>query len=188
MQVRCASSGSDRRDADVHLSRRIAFDVDVELPHAIAIAFVRDVPATLREADFVDGVTVDAGGVVEASLVVNASMFGQRRLAFLSDLEPTPHGARLRGRHLDRSVGWARVDGEATVRARPIGSVLSYAFDVDIHLVLPEPERWGGRALLKMVEVTADRVLERLHAAFPSAIAAAAERYAVEEALVGATD
>lgn len=184
MRVRSASSGSVPRDAEVHLSRRIAFEVPVALAYDESIDFVRDVRASLAHADFVDDVEVDDRGTVTASLVVNASMFGQRRLPFVSDLEDTAQGARLRGRALEQSIGWARVDGSAVVRPTPSASVLAYTFDVDIHLVLPEPERWGGRALLKMVEVTADRVLVRLQEVLPDAIATAAAGYAVPDTLV----
>ena len=44
-----------------------------------------------------------------------------------------------------------------------------------MHLDLPEPEKWGGRALMKMVEYTADRMLERIAAQFPEAIERAAK-------------
>lgn len=51
---------------------------------------------------------------------------------------------------------------------------MGYDFDITIHLNLPEPEKWGGRALLKMIHFTAQRVLESIAADFPEAIQTAA--------------
>ena len=112
---------------------------------------------------------------VRARIPVNAALFGQQELAFESRLLPTPRGAVLRSvplKHL--RPGWAEVAGEAEVRPHPEGSHVSYRFDIAIHLHLPEPERWGGRALLKMIHFTAERVLESITAEFPGAVQAAA--------------
>jgi hypothetical protein len=111
---------------------------------------------------------------------VNAAFLGQRALPFESELVVTEAGARLVGRPLDPDgPGWAEVDGEAEVSARAAGgrtggARVRYRFDVRVHLRLPEPERWGGRALLHMIEFTARAVLERVTAQFPAAIEAAA--------------
>ena len=90
---------------------------------------------------------------------------------------PTPSGARLEGLDLTDRPGWARVSGEATVVQVPEGCRLDYRFEIEIHLAVPEAERWGGRALLKMIEVTADRVLGRVTTAFPDAVRSAARAY-----------
>ena len=112
---------------------------------------------------------------VRARIPVNAALFGQQELAFESRLLPTPRGAVLRSVPLEHlRPGWAEVAGEAEVRPHPGGSHVSYRFDIAIHLHLPEPERWGGRALLKMIHFTAERVLESITAEFPGAVQAAA--------------
>lgn len=168
------------------LSHSVTFTFDLALPRALAVAFVRDVEQSLARADFLEDLRVEPegeGARVRASLPVNAAMFGQQRLRFESRLEPTPRGARLEGRPLpEERPGWARVSGEAEVAALPSGSRVEYRFDIAIHLALPEPERWGGRALLRMVEYTAEQVLRRVTAQFPEAVQRAARE--VEAAYV----
>ncbi|MFN2321500.1 MAG: DUF3809 family protein [Trueperaceae bacterium] len=165
------------------LEHQVVFDFDVALPRDEALAFVRDVPRSLANATFLEALTVVPGEpeVVRAALPVNAAFLGQRSLPFESELVVTDAGARLIGRPLDPDgPGWAEVDGEAEVATHPgsgrsaPASRVRYQFDVRVHLRLPEPERWGGRALLHMIEFTARSVLERVTAQFPAAIQAAA--------------
>lgn len=165
------------------LQHRVEFDLELALPRGAALAFVRDVPRSLARASFLEALTVVPGHpeLVRAALPVNAAFLGQRSLPFESELRVTEAGARLIGRPLDpEGPGWAEVDGEAEVEplaAAGPGSHASrvrYRFDVRVHLRLPEPERWGGRALLHMIEFTARSVLERVTAQFPAAIEAAA--------------
>ncbi|MDZ7800678.1 MAG: DUF3809 family protein [Trueperaceae bacterium] len=152
----------------------VSFDLPVALSRTESVAFVRDVEHSLAYADFLSDLHVGPGGVVRAELPVNASLFGQRRLRFESRLEPTVHGARLVGLPLDERPGWARVSGEAEVMPHPDGSLLRYRFEIEIHLAVPEPERWGGRALVKMIRLTAEQVLARVSARFPGAVQRAA--------------
>ncbi|NBC95870.1 MAG: DUF3809 domain-containing protein [Deinococcus-Thermus bacterium] len=161
----------------VRLTRQVAFDVPSSLDRGTAVAFVRDAARSLSHADFLSELRHDEDGLVSAELPVNAALFGQQRLRFHSRLDTTPTGARLDGLALDDAPGWARVSGEARVVPLPNGSRLDYRFDIEIHLALPEPERWGGRALVKMIEVTADRVLQRVCERFPAAVRAAARAY-----------
>jgi hypothetical protein len=138
---------------------------------------VRDVPLSLSRAAFIRSLQMQPGNpaTVIATLPVNAALFGQRLLPFSSTLHPTPKGAKLVSQALDApGPGWARVDGEAHVEPTPGGSRVRYQFNVRVHIRLPEPERWGGQALLSMIEYTAKTVLERVTASFPDALRAAA--------------
>jgi hypothetical protein len=157
------------------LEHEVAFDLNLNLPPDRALAFVRDVPLSLSRADFLRSLRVE-DGVVYATLPVNAALFGQRLLPFESALVTTRDGAQLLGRPLEHDgPGWAWVDGEAHVGpGANEGSRVHYRFRVKVHLRLPEAERWGGQALLRMIGYTAQTVLERVTAAFPAAIEAAA--------------
>lgn len=161
----------------MELGHRISFTFDLALSRDAAVRFVRDVKTSLSRADFLEGLTVEDAPEprIYASIPVNAALFGQQRLPFESVLVPTPQGAQLRALPLiDVRPGWAEVAGEAHVDTAPGGSRVTYTFDIAIQLELPEPERWGGRALLKMIEFTAGKVLERVCAQFPEAVQAAA--------------
>lgn len=161
----------------MRLTHHVTFDFDLALDAPTAIAFVRDAERSLSCAPFLHDLRTTPAGEVQAALPVNASLFGQQCLRFRSRVDPTPQGARLIGLGLDDVPGWARVSGEAQVSPQPGGSRVDYRFDIEIHLALPEPERWGGRALTKMIAVTAERVLQRISAQFPSAVGAAAREY-----------
>lgn len=168
------------------LSHEVSFGLALALPPEEARAFVRDVPRSLSRASFLADLQVVASAppVVTATLPVNAALFGQRELPFRSALHLTDAGARLRGLPLEPDgPGWAEVSGEARVRpADAGGSLVDYHFALTIHLDLPEPEKWGGRALLKMIEFTARSVLENVMGQFPAAIRAAAARVEVDRA------
>ena len=159
------------------LDHQVDFDLELKLAPAAALDFVRDVPRSLAHADFLRSLRLEGRDpvVVAAELPVNAALFGQRLLPFRSALEATPRGARLVGLPLDHDgPGWALVDGDADVEPAAGGARVRYRFHVRVHLRLPEAERWGGQALLRMIEYTAQTVLERVTAAFPAALAAAA--------------
>lgn len=166
----------------------VRFDVDVRLPADVALAFVRDVRASLARASFLRDLEVGSpsgGGIgtVTATLPVNAALFGQRDLPFRSRLFATPDGARLEGLPIHAAgPGWAQVSGTAAVSRHDGGSRLAYAFDIRVHVALPEPERWGGQALTKMIAYTASTVLTRVTDAFPAAVAEAAADYAIRRA------
>ncbi len=159
----------------------VRFELDVGLPEVEAIGFVRDVSSSLARARFLRDLEVTPGeagesAVVTATLPVNAALFGQRDLPFRSLLHVEPDGARLEGLPLEvAGPGWARVSGRARVTPQGAGSRLDYAFDIRVNVTLPEPERWGGRALTKMIAYTANAVLARVTEAFPAAVEAAAE-------------
>lgn len=163
----------------MRLGHSVRFDFDISLSSAAAKAFVRDVRTSLSQASFLEALEVDDGPPIEieATIPVNAALFGQQKLPFRSRLTPTAAGAVLSGLPLDSvRPGWAEVSGEAKVTPLPTGSRVEYRFDIAIHLALPEPDRWGGRALLKMIEYTAATVLERVIARFPDAIQEAARQ------------
>lgn len=165
------------------IRRNVVFEVPSALDCSSAVTFVRDVERSLAAADFLTALARNDDGVVTAQLPVNAALFGQQRLRFRSRIVPTPSGGRLEGQDLDDVPGWARVSGEASVVPQPDGCRIDYRFDIEIHLSVPEAERWGGRALTRMIEVTADRVLARIAERFPHAVRESARAY---EALVAA--
>ncbi|ADI14312.1 DUF3809 domain-containing protein [Truepera radiovictrix] len=157
------------------------FDLALRLPDAVA--FVQDVRTSLCKASFLHDMQVTQVGElqhVRASIPINAALFGQRELSFESVAKPEPRGATLSPLPFSEPrLGWAEVAGRAAVSPLPSGSRVTYDFDITIHLDLPEPEKWGGRALLKMIHFTAQRVLESIAAEFPRAVQmAAAERVA----------
>jgi hypothetical protein len=161
----------------VILDHAISFEVPIEATPDDAVAFVRDVPRSLAEARFLRGLRVLHGAtvVVEASLPINAALFGQRELPFRSMLSHTPHGARLEALPLEGAArGWAEVGGEAIVTPVGDGSLIRYDLTITVHVALPEADRWGTRALTKMIEYTASTILASVAAAFPAAVARAA--------------
>ena len=169
------------------IAHTVHFTFDLGLTPAAAVAFVRDVPRSLAYAAFIRDMEVfEVGNLqhVRAVLPVNAAFFGQQELTFESTLEPTAKGAELSPLPLSEPhLGWAEVAGNADVQPLPNGSRVVYNFDITIHLNLPEPEKWGGRALLKMIHFTAQRVLENIAADFPEAVQrAAAETEAAYQA------
>lgn len=161
----------------MRLTHEVAFDFALALDRPTAIAFVRDPMRSLSHAEFLHALQMEEDGSVTAELPVNAALFGQRRLRFRSRVQPTPNGARLIACDVDGAASWARVSGDARVMPQPEGSRVDYRFAIEIHLALPEPERWGGMALTKMIELTADRVLQRISARFPGAVREAARAY-----------
>lgn len=159
----------------MQLSHSVSFHFDLILPQAEAICFVQDAKASLKNASFIEDLRVK-DNLVSASIPVNAALFGQQLLAFESQLEPSPKGARLLAQKLaTEQPGWAEVAGEAVVYPRPKGSHVSYTFDITIHLHLPKAEKWGAKALTKMIEFTAQKVLESITSQFPKAVQAAAQ-------------
>lgn len=164
------------------LQHEVSFVLDLDLPPEAGRAFVRDVPRSLSQATFLADLQVVEGQaaqgvpkVVTATLPVNAALFGQRELPFRSALTFTEEGARLRGLPLDPDgPGWAEVSGDARVLPSARGCQVEYHFSIAIHLELPAPEKWGGRALLSMIEFTARNVLQQVMARFPAAVRSAA--------------
>ncbi len=169
------------------IAHAVHFTIDLALAPAEAVEFVRDVRRSLAKAAFIRDMEVFRAGElthVRAVLPVNAAFFGEQELMFESVLSEAARGALLSPLPLSESrLGWAEVAGRAEVQPLPSGSRVFYDFDITIHLNLPEPEKWGGRALLKMIHFTAQRVLENIAADFPTAVqAAAAETEAAYQA------
>lgn len=175
------------------IAHAIHFSFDLALEPQAAVAFVQDVATSLSQAAFIRNMQVSQIGAqggyeqnpqhdlqhdlqhVRASIPINAALFGQQELSFESVVTPTPRGATLSPLPFSEPrLGWAEVAGRAEVNPLPSGSRVLYDFDITIHLDLPEPEKWGGRALLKMIHFTAQRVLESIAAEFPGAVQAAA--------------
>jgi hypothetical protein len=157
------------------LSHAVDFHFDLILSQVAAVNFVQDAKTSLSKASFIEDMQV-ADNIVTASLPVNAALFGQQVLNFKSRLISTLRGARLEPLALETNhIGWAEVAGEAIVKPLPKGSEVRYHFDITIHLRLPKAERWGGKALTKMIEFTANRVLEHVTSSFPGAVQEAAK-------------
>lgn len=160
------------------LSHEIRFSVPVDLPPDRAIAFVRDVTRSLREADFLAELQVVSASdpIVSAAIPVSAALFGQRELPFRSALHHMDKGARLVP--IDFAYdgpGWADVAGVAEVSPAGTGSLLDYTFHITVHVRLPESEHWGAQALKKMIEYTAKTVLHKVMNRLPAAVSAAAQ-------------
>jgi carbon monoxide dehydrogenase subunit G len=165
------------------LSHEILFSLPVDLDPARAIEFVRDVPRSLRTADFLAELQVvtSTPPVVSAAIPVSAALFGQRELPFRSQLHRTEAGAKLVPIEFDYDgPGWAHVAGEATVTPAGKGSRLDYTFHITVHVRLPESDHWGAQALVKMIEYTARTVLQKVMNRLPTAVAAAAGLEAAE--------
>jgi hypothetical protein len=164
----------------MQLTHTVDFTFSLALSQAAAVEFVRDAKHSLSKASFIENLEQHEG-IVTASLPVNAALFGQQVLHFRSRVLPTPKGARLEPLPLETDqVGWAEVAGEASVKPLPQGSQVTYHFDITIHLRLPKAEKWGGKALTRMIEFTAKHVLETITSGFPVAVQAAAKE--VEQA------
>ena len=158
------------------LSHHIDFDFLLNLPEQTAIEFVRDVEVSLSRASFINNLTVNTDNLIEADIPVNAALFGQQNLEFKSHLVNVEHGARLEPIDINTNApGWAKVAGHSVVSSAKKGSRVEYRFDITIMLNLPKAEKWGGKALTKMIEFTAQKVLERICSSFPSAVQEAAK-------------
>ena len=161
------------------ITHAVHFAFDLSLAQREAVAFVQDAQQSLSKASFIRNLEVSQASAgeqrVEASIPINAALFGQHDLSFESVLVPNARGARLEPRTPNTpKMGWAEVAGDAEVRPLPSGSHVEYHFDITIHLDLPQPEKWGGQALTKMIHFTAQRVLEGVAAEFPKAVQDAA--------------
>jgi len=159
------------------LTHEVSFSLLSPMTLAEAKAFVVDVPASLRYADFLAELQVLVGDlpVVCAAIPVSAAMFGQRELPFRSELHLTHDGARLVPIGIEpNGPGWAEVAGEARVSEEGRQRRLDYSFQVTVHLRLPPAERWGTQALVRMIEFTATSVLRKITAQLPAAVSRAA--------------
>ena len=166
------------------ISNVVHFEFELALGLETAVRFVQDVQQSLSKASFIHDMQLwhDSGQQhLRASIAVNAALFGQHDLSFESIVHPEAQGAWLEPQVLsEKALGWAEVGGRARVQGLAQGSHVSYDFDITIHLDLPEPEKWGGRALLKMIHFTAERVLSTITEAFPAAVQEAADAFEAE--------
>lgn len=164
-------------DEPLRFTHAISFQLQLALSALQALEFVRDVPRSLRYAEFITDLDLEPGKppLVSASLPVSAALFGRRDLPFTSELHHHTSGASLRPLPLvTESRGWAELAGDVEVTAAGAGSQVDYRFDVTVHLRLPSADRWGTRALTKMIELTAVSLLRSLMVRFPAAIERAA--------------
>lgn len=162
------------------LTEGLKFGFSTHLSEADALEFVRDVQRSLAGAHLADSLRLSGGSpeLVSASLPVNTPLFGRRELPFVSELHLTPDGARLVPTATETAGrGWAEVGGEARVAPHAAGSHIDYALDLTIHLQLPDADRWGTKALTKMIELTASSVLRQLSERLRSSVEAAAGAY-----------
>lgn len=162
------------------LTENLVFGFSCQLNQEAALAFVRDVERSLAAAHLLDGLKVQPGSppLVSANLPVNTPLFGRRELPFVSELHFTPEGAMLVPTESSpEGRGWAEVGGEARVAPDATGSRIDYALDLTIHLDLPEADRWGTKALTKMIELTAGSVLRQISERLRSSVEEAARPY-----------
>jgi hypothetical protein len=158
----------------MQLTHAVDFTFSLALSQVAAVDFVRDAKTSLSKASFIENLD-QQDNIVTASLPVNAALFGQQVLHFRSRVVPTIKGARLEPLTLETDqIGWAEVAGDAIVKPLPQGSQVTYHFDITIHLLLPKAEKWGGKALTRMIEFTAKHVLETVTSGFPTAVQDAA--------------
>lgn len=161
----------------VSFAHASSFRLQLPLNRLQALEFVRDVPRSLRYAEFLTDLRLEPGEppLVSAALPVSAALFGRHDLPFASELHHQLAGASLRPLPLTtQSRGWAELGGEVEVATAGSGSRVDYSFDVTVHLRLPAADRWGTRALTKMIELTAASLLQKLMVRFPAAIERAA--------------
>jgi len=161
------------------LTENLEFAFASPLVEAAALAFVRDVELSLASSHLLEGLEVTGGQpqLVRASLPVNTPLFGRRELPFVSELHHTATGAVLvPAPAASDGRGWAEVGGEARVTPNGAGSHVAYALNLTIYLRLPEADRWGTRALTKMIEMTAGSVLRQLSERLKGSVEQAAQR------------
>lgn len=164
----------------MELSYPFSFSVELECGSEDALAFVRDVAASLRYAEVLSDLQVLAGDpkVMSASLPVSAALFGQHELPFKSALRATPDGATLEPLSVvARGPGSAEVAGTARVSESAGGSQVDYSFVITVRLRLPDGGKWGEKALLKLVNLTAQSVLRSVASRLEPAVARAAAEY-----------
>ncbi|HWG85115.1 MAG TPA: DUF3809 domain-containing protein [Deinococcales bacterium] len=154
---------------------RLEVERDFTFPYpgdsGAATDFLRDVRRSLARVPFIRNLSVE-GDHVTADLAVDVPFLGEQLLDFSSRLVPQDGGADLVAEQRSGRA-WAEVSGSG--RATPQGerASISYHLRVVVHLELPAPEKWGGRAFSRMAEATAARTLERVAEDFPAGVMAA---------------
>ncbi len=166
--------------AGIALTERLEFTVATPMAHATALEFVRRAELSLAAANVLEDVHVQPGPptLLSAYLPISTPLFGRRRLRFVSELVETAAGAALVATEpVTGAQAWADVGGEAVVTPSAAGSDLRYVFDMTVHLDIPDADRWGTKALTRMIELTAGTVLRSLAARLRAGIQTAAATY-----------
>lgn len=164
----------------MELSYPFSFVVSIAADEEQAREFVRNVQCSLRYAEVLKELRLsdDEPQVISAALPVSVALFGQHALPFASALHHTERGARLEPLPVTTTgPGTAEIGGTASVRAATGGSEVDYAFVIRIKLDLPEGGKWGEKALLKMVRLTALAVVRSVAAGLQPAVARAAAEF-----------
>ncbi len=103
------------------------------------------------------------GAFLLGRLCGEAFLFGEVCFPFKSRLTP---GERVRLTPIPLTEDfWAELEGTGEAGE----GRLSYRGRLVLHARLPEGEKWGGRALRRMVEAALERTLKRALAALPEA-------------------
>ncbi|GGJ56223.1 DUF3809 domain-containing protein [Deinococcus roseus] len=129
-----------------------------------ALNFIQDPHQSLAKVKFIRDLHI-VDGKVRAKFAVNVPMLGEQLIPFQSIIHPTEDGATLESTQLDKPA-WAEVSGKARLE----GSDLHYDLEVTVHFEIPEAQKWGGNAFLKMVEATAKQTLDKVSKEFPRAL------------------
>lgn len=102
-----------------------SFQLSLALDALEALEFVRDVPRSLRYAEFITDLRLQPGdpALISAALPVNAALFGRQELPFSSELRHRTSGASLRPIQLATSRrGWAEPKTMEATLTMVIGS------------------------------------------------------------------
>ncbi|WP_034343520.1 DUF3809 domain-containing protein [Deinococcus misasensis] len=135
---------------------------------ADALNFIQDPHQSLAKVKFIRDLHI-VDGKVRAKFAVNVPMLGEQLIPFQSIIHPTEKGATLEATPLDKAA-WAEVSGTAHLE----GQDMTYELHVTVHFEIPEAQKWGGNAFLKMVEATAKQTLDKVSKEFPKALKDAA--------------
>ncbi len=133
------------------------------------IAYLQAPQLGLNEVSFIRNLEIlETNGqkTVKAELHFSVPMLGELVFPFQSRLEPTAQGAKLHAMTLPGKT-WAGISGVGSA----LPGELHYSLEVDIHIDMPAGEKWGGMAFRKMVDLTAQKSLERVGQEFPKGIA-----------------
>jgi hypothetical protein len=156
---------------------KLSFQEKFQIPssHSLerTVFYLQSPQLSLSEVSFIRNLEVleevTESGVqktVKAELLFAVPMLGELVFPFQSRLEPTAQGAKLHALTLP-SKTWAGISGVGTA----LSGELHYSLEVDIHIDMPAGEKWGGMAFRKMVDLTAQKSLERVGQEFPKGIA-----------------
>jgi hypothetical protein len=96
---------------------------------------------------------------LQGYLVAEAPLFGEIQFPFSSRIHSEGKMARLEALAVeDAPAFWAELEGSAEV----LEGGIDYFLTLRIHATLPQGEKWGGRALGRLAEVSFERNVERV--------------------------